>query len=169
MTPSLPAYRIGVISDTHGKLAGSVLKIFAGVDLILHAGDVGNDDVLFALEAVAPLAAVSGNVDGPSDPRLRPYLRSLDTPAGKIVLTHGHLPIAPSANRAKMVAHFRDDHPDIIVYGHSHIPNLEQIGGIYLFNPGSASLNRWGKGNTVGMITLPSPGAELKFEHIVIE
>jgi len=146
-------YRIGVISDTHGYLHPDVFSIFEGVDLILHAGDVGGVDVLTELEAIASVQAICGNVDGPPDARLRPLTRELETPAGRIAMVHGHLPQAPSTNLEMVVDFFKGFQPQIIIYGHSHIPKLEQLDGVLLFNPGSAGQSRFGHGLSVGLIT----------------
>lgn len=147
-----PVYRIGVISDTHGVLRPDVLKFFEGVDLILHSGDVQDDDILIELEAVAPVRAVSGNVDYPADARRRPLEQRIETPIARIAMTHGHLSQAPSVNLALMRDHFSDFKPEVIIYGHSHIPKLEQVDGVMFFNPGSAGPGRFGKPPTVGMI-----------------
>lgn len=168
MNKSAPAYRIGVISDTHGKLANRALEIFEGVDLILHAGDIGHEDVITALETIAPVHAVFGNTDTQFATHLRPWTQQLETPAGRIAITHGHLPAAPTGNHRKMVAYFQAFKPDVVVFGHSHIPCLEEIDGVILFNPGAASLSRWGRGNTVGLITLDAPGQPLRLEHIML-
>lgn len=166
MTQPAPPYRIGVISDTHGRLSGRVFEIFSGVNLILHAGDIGSDDVITALEALAPVSAVRGNVDGFSLLGHYPLTRELETPAGRIALTHGHLPSAPSTNHLKMSAHFANFRPEIVIFGHSHIPCLEDLGEVTMFNPGSASQSRWGRGNTVGMITVDHPGERPHFAHV---
>lgn len=167
MNPPAP-YRIGVISDTHGRLSSRVFEIFKDLDMILHAGDIGSEDVLDALEIIAPVSAVAGNVDHIPPPHNSPMIRELETPAGRIGMTHGHLPSAPSSNHAKLVRHFSKFKPAIIVFGHSHIPCLEKLGEVILFNPGSASLSRWGKGNSVGLITAV-PGSPLKLEHFAID
>jgi putative phosphoesterase len=168
MNDSTPVYRIGVISDTHGKLSNQVFDLFSGVNLILHAGDIGREDVLIALETIAPVTAVSGNVDGFSGFGGPPMTRELTTPLGRIAMTHGHLHGAPSADKPKLVRYFSQFKPEIVVFGHSHIPFLEEQDGVTLFNPGSASLNRWGSGNSVGMITLPAAGACPVFEHLMV-
>lgn len=144
-------YRIGVVSDTHGRLRPEVFELLAGVDLILHGGDVGGDHLLTELEAIAPVKAVTGNVDGHPTPD-RPLEQRLETPAARIAMAHGHLPEAPSTDLTRMAAHFADFHPDVIVYGHSHIPKLERIGNTWLFNPGAAGPARFGRGPTLGLI-----------------
>lgn len=152
-------YRIGVISDTHGRLDPMVFDLFSGVNLILHAGDVGDDNLLVELEAIAPVQAVSGNVDGPPHPRRRPLERRLETPAGRIAMTHGHLTAAPSTDLARMANYFAEFKPDIIVYGHSHIARLDFSGHTRIFNPGSAGAPRFGRPPSVGMITAPQTGS----------
>lgn len=168
MTPQAPYYRIGVISDTHSVVAPQVFDLFAGVQLILHAGDVGNDDVLTALETIAPLRAVSGNVDGVPTAQ-RPLYQQIETPAGRIAVTHGHLRAAPSGDRQLLAYHFRDFRPSIIIFGHSHIPTLDEQEGVVLFNPGSAGRGRFGQGPSVGLITVVHEGVPPRFEHIYFD
>lgn len=160
----MTTYRIGVISDTHGYLHPEVFDLFKGVDLILHGGDVGDDDLLIELEAIAPLYAISGNVDFPANAKRRPLTQSLETPAGRIAMTHGHLAAAPSTDLGRMVASFCDFNPEIVIYGHSHVPKLDRIDGVWVFNPGSAGHPRFGKPATVGFITRKGDQAPT-FEH----
>lgn len=168
MSQAQPAYRIGVISDTHGHLSNHVFELFLGVNLILHAGDIGREDVMTALEAIAPVCAVAGNVDRYGDVAPRPQERELTTPAGRIALTHGHLPGAPAGNRLKLIAHFARFEPEIIIFGHSHAPHLDERDGVVLFNPGSASQSRWRGINTVGLITLDEALGRPVFTHAEI-
>lgn len=160
-------YRIGVISDTHGWFHPSLPDVFEGVDLIIHGGDVGGDEILDRLEAIAPVHAVSGNVDGPPTER-RPERRELETPVGRIAVTHGHLPGAPSTDRARLVAAFTDFKPRVVIYGHSHIPKLEWIDDIHVFNPGAAGRARFRQKPCVGLITGDAgegENARLTLEH----
>jgi uncharacterized protein len=168
MSAATDRYRIGVIADTHGHLAAAVPAIFAGVQLILHAGDIGMGEVLAELETIAPVCAVSGNVDGLPDARLRPLFRQLETPAGRIAMTHGHLSLAPSNDPARLVRHFAPFRPDIIVYGHSHIAYLGQCEGVTLFNPGAAGHAGFGRQPSVGLITVDAPGVPPRLEHVVL-
>lgn len=160
----MPPFRIGVISDTHGRLHPRVFDLFRGVDLILHAGDIGGDELLDRLESLAPLHAVSGNVDGPPTPR-RPERIEIQTPLGRIAMTHGHRPGAPSTDLALMARSFAAFAPAIIVYGHSHIPALELVEGVRLFNPGSAGPPRFRLKPCVGMI-YAGPGEDPRFDHL---
>lgn len=129
--------RVGLISDTHGILPGSVVQHFEGVDLIVHAGDVGGDDVLEALEAVAPVMAVHGNCDvGPLRSRL-PAVASMDTPCGLLVVTH-----RPPGGTPPFASLGTDGAPRVVVFGHTHFPKILEDGGVMLVNPGSACHGR---------------------------
>lgn len=151
--PPLPAESvIGVISDTHGYLNPVVFEIFKGVDMILHAGDVCGDEILTDLETIAPVFAVSGNVDPPPYEEPRPFERRLATVAGRIGMTHGHMGEAPSVDLRRMAKYFEDFNPDIIIYGHSHVARTDRIGDVILFNPGSAGPPRFGALPSVGLI-----------------
>lgn len=141
--------RIGLISDTHGRLRPEVFELFRGVDHILHAGDVGPADLLVELEAVAPVTAVWGNTDG-FDLRARlPEIAAVELAGVRIVVAHGHQlgsPTAPALRRA---------HPEaaVIVFGHTHRP-LVDPGPALVVNPGSAGAARFGIPPSVGILTL---------------
>ena len=159
-------YRLGVISDTHGYLNPRVFELFAHVNLILHAGDIGNDDILIELESIAPVKAVSGNVDGPPLARQRPLSRELETPVGRIALTHGHHPAMSAYDPADLVAHFDAFHPDIVIHGHTHVPLLCKVSGVTVFNPGAAGRSQvGGRIASVGLITARN-GESPVLEHI---
>jgi putative phosphoesterase len=146
--------RLGVIADTHGLLRPEVLDIFAGVDHILHGGDVGKWDVVSALEALAPVTAVYGNVDG-ADVRARlPQVAALRLDGFDVVVTHGDQFGSP--NPAALVAAFPT--AEIIVFGHTHRPLLELVDRtITVMNPGGAGAPRFGLTPSVGIMEL-EPG-----------
>lgn len=158
-------FRIGVISDTHGHLAATVFEIFKGVDLILHAGDIGGEDLLVELEAIAPVEAVSGNTDGPPLDSRRPLVRRLETPAGRIGLTHGHLEEAPAFYPERLIKFFDEFGADVVVHGHTHVPCCDRHGATTVFNPGAAGRSGTMHGASVGLITA-EPGRPCRFEHI---
>ncbi len=136
--------RIGIIADTHGLLRPRVLDIFAGVDHILHAGDIGGEDVLDALRKIAPVTFVRGNNDDDDGHGVvRTNVGNL-----RILLTH----ILPRPGR--MRAAVRDALPDVdvVVFGHSHLPHNEVIGGVRFFNPASAGPRRFDYPLSVGVI-----------------
>src|SRR3954452_18105369 len=105
---------VGLIADTHGQIRPEIARIFAGVDLILHAGDDGGYSVLEALGAIAPVEAVSGNVDDRHDPML-PRERSI--PVGPLTLHVSHGDELGSRKPQLLLARYA---ADVIVYGHTH-------------------------------------------------
>ena len=139
---------IGLISDTHGLIRDSALRAFAAVDLILHAGDVGRREVLDALQAVAPVHAVYGNVD------MRDGLLAdrFDTElAGQRVhMSHGHELGSPTPEA--LVALYD---ADILIYGHTHRPLVKELHGTLVINPGAAGQARFDLKPSVALLTLP--------------
>lgn len=128
---------IGLISDTHGLLRPSVHSALAGVDLILHAGDVGGDDILLELAIMAPVRAVYGNTDDMNDPNLTNEL-ALTAGGLSIHVSHGHEVGSPTAER--LLAKYNQD---IVVYGHTHRQLVSRIGNQLLVNPGAAGQQRF--------------------------
>lgn len=130
--------RIGLISDTHGKLRPEVFTAFDDVALILHAGDIGSLDIITELEAIGPVHAVHGNTDD-FDVRAR-YGESVQvTVEGvRITVTHGHLLRSPTPKLLR--AAFPES--DVIMYGHTHKP-LFDPGPIMVVNPGAAGPARF--------------------------
>lgn len=129
----------GILSDTHGFLHPALPALLAGVDLILHAGDVGSADVLDALEAIAPLCVVRGNIDGTSIRQRAPEIQSIVEDGVHILMTHigGH----PGRWATGIHALLRRERPDVFVCGHSHILRIERVpdlGGMLYLNPGAA-------------------------------
>jgi uncharacterized protein len=143
--------RVGLISDTHGKLRSEVFDAFSGVDVILHAGDIGSLDIITALEAIAPVHAVHGNSDD-FDVRAR-YGESVNVELeGKhVALVHGHLLGAPTPDR------LRDLFPqaDVIVYGHTHKPLVNQVPPM-IVNPGAAGPARFKLKPSVAILEIPA-------------
>jgi len=146
--------RLGIISDTHGRLRPEVFDVFSEVDHILHAGDVGPAELLTELEAIAPVTAVYGNTDG-WDLRARlPRVATLRLDGFDIVVTHGDQlgsPTPDALNAAFPAA-------EIIVYGHTHRPLLTTVDVIVtVMNPGGAGARRFGLPPSVGIMEL-EPG-----------
>ena len=136
--------KIGVVSDTHipirtKNLPQQVVKGLEGVDLILHAGDLVDEEVIWLLEEIAPVEAVAGNVD-PWDLQGKLGLKKiLELNGFKIGLTHGH-----GGGRGTTVerALLAFTNVDCIVFGHSHQPYNQFHNGVLLFNPGSSTDRR---------------------------
>lgn len=150
---------VGVISDTHGLLRPEAVSALEGSDLIIHAGDVGTVEVLEALERVAPVRAVRGNVD-------RGELRSLP-------LTD----VVEVAGASLYVIHIREDLDldpaaagfDAVIYGHSHRPSVERRGGILWLNPGSAGHRRFDLPVSVARVTLDEGRLAVELVELDVE
>jgi len=125
---------IGVISDTHGVVRPEVFEIFKGVDLIIHAGDIGGRAVLETLETIAPVMAVRGNNDREAWFNHIPHSQVIEHGSSLIYVLHelAHL------DRDPAVANF-----SVVIYGHSHRPLIETKKGVLYLNPGSAGPRRF--------------------------
>lgn len=138
--------RIGIISDTHGVLHERVPEVFAGVDQILHAGDVGGDEILQALREIAPVTSVPGNNDdGMGEEFARVTLDGL-----RIAITH-ILP-RPHDLDARVTRELARRPADLVVFGHSHLPHDERVAGVWYFNPASSGPRRFDYPTSVGII-----------------
>lgn len=140
----MPVFTIGVISDTHipldiTELPANLLHEFATFDAIIHAGDFVTLEVLRILQALGPqVYAVYGNLDG-YDLRCELPKQRIEELGGKrIGITHGWGPPIRLQERVRQ----RFESVDMVVFGHSHIPCVEEIGGIIMLNPGSIAMNR---------------------------
>jgi putative phosphoesterase len=143
--------RLGIIADTHGLLRPSVLDVFAEVDHILHAGDVGRDDLLSELEALAPVTAVYGNTDGFDIRRRCPQVAQLELDGLYVTVTHGDQFGSPTPERL----HREFPDADVIVYGHTHRPLLELLDRtVTVMNPGAAGPRRFDLLPSVGIMEL---------------
>jgi putative phosphoesterase len=130
---------IGILSDTHGFFHPGLPDELAGVDLILHAGDVGDISILDALRTIAPVRAVYGNVDGWDVRAEAPEFDSLD--AGGVRFTMTHIAGRPGRWQRGVGRRLAEDTPDVFVCGHSHILRIERVAALdnMLFvNPGAA-------------------------------
>jgi putative phosphoesterase len=149
--------RIGVISDTHlgaraEKLPDALMEGLCGVDLILHAGDWVSPNVVTLVEAIAPCESVAGNNDGPDIVDKFGYAKRLELEGVRIGLIHGDGYRKTTAERA--LDAFADDMPDVIVYGHSHIPENRRVRETLLFNPGSPTDKRRQPRYSYGILTV---------------
>lgn len=131
-----------------------VLEVFEGVDHIFHSGDVGKWDVLVELQALAPVTAVFGNVDGHDIRSRLPEVAEIELEGFRIVVTHGDQLGSPTP--AKLHEAFPD--AEIILYGHTHKPLLELVDKtVTVMNPGGAGAPRFGLLPSVGILEL-EPG-----------
>jgi len=145
---------IGLISDTHGLVRPEVFSALAGVDLILHAGDVGGRPVLDELAVIAPVRAVFGNTDVAGEPGLDDRIEM--TVGGRTIhVSHGHELGAPTPSR--LLARYR---ADILVYGHTHKPLVERAGPRLVINPGAAGPRRFNLKPSVARLTIAGADAD---------
>lgn len=142
---------IGVISDTHGLLRPEALAALKGSDYIIHAGDIGEPQILDKLAAIAPLTAVRGNVDHAEWAQEIPATNILEIDGISIYVLHNlkELDLKPEA--AKFAA---------VVCGHSHVPKQELKNGVLYFNPGSAGPRRFKLPVSVGRLLLANGQVE---------
>ncbi|MFW5981113.1 MAG: metallophosphoesterase family protein [bacterium] len=147
--------KIGVISDTHiptktKRIPENVFQIFQDVDLIIHAGDIAEWQVLETLKQYAPVRAVSGNIDPPELRRDLPIKLELELKGYQIAITHGH------SIRGHIMYNLSYVFPDadVIIFGHTHKPCNQMIEGQLHFNPGSPTDRRMQKKHSVGIIEL---------------
>ena len=149
------AIRIGVIADTHGLFDPVIRRHFKGVDHILHAGDIGDQSVIEQLEQIAPVTAVSGNVDDDEQSGLSAEA-VIELAGRRIAIRHI---LYKGGKLTKEGRAFLDrDRPDICVFGHTHQPKTEWLGKTLLFNPGSAGPKRFKLPQGVGILVLTKQG-----------
>jgi putative phosphoesterase len=148
---------IGVISDTHGYVAPAVLKAFADADLILHAGDIGEPDVLKALKNIAPLVAVRGNMDFGKWANCLPQEDTVEIGGTCIHVIHDVQRLRTGEMSSGVSA---------IVFGHSHRRLARETEGIYYLNPGSASYPKYGESASVALLHLQNGKLDTEFISI---
>ena len=127
--------KIGIISDTHGKIPAEVFNAFESVDQIWHAGDIGSSDIITELETIAPVIAVRGNVDGfPASMKL-PLFESIEINQSHFLLTHRFLDhqMRPFHGIDLSIAY----NCKAVIYGHTHEASVLNFKSITLVNPGS--------------------------------
>jgi putative phosphoesterase len=136
---------VGVISDTHGLLRPEAVAALRGSDYIVHAGDIGDPDILTTLTGIAPVTAIRGNVDREVWARKIPATNVLEVDGVSIYVLHNlqELHLKPEA------AGFA-----VVVYGHSHVPKQETKNGVLYFNPGSAGPRRFRLPVTMGRLKI---------------
>ncbi len=135
--------KIGVIADTHGLLRPEVLPAFAGVEHILHAGDVGDPMILDRLSEVAPVTAIRGNIDRTGPCAALPAEEYATLGGVNLYMLHDVHTLALDPGAAGM---------QVVVSGHSHKPLLEERKGVLFFNPGAAGARRFALPVTVGFL-----------------
>ena len=147
-------YSIGVISDTHGRIPSGVSNAFKGVDLIIHAGDIGEQAVLDKLSKIAPVAAVRGNMDFGKWTRRLPETEVIEI--GQIVLYVLHIANRLDADPVK--TGFK-----AVISGHTHRPDVSEKNGVMFINPGSASYPKFGHPASAALIQIEGNDLNVNF------
>ena len=146
--------RIGVLSDTHGRIPETCLEMLNGVELFIHAGDIGGLQVIKRLGKLADVRAVCGNMDSGSIRKRFPRTDLFEAKGKYFYLMHEPylLDIDPRAARV-----------DCVIYGHTHIPKMEEKDGVIYLNPGSAGAPKPGRRPTVALLEITGNkiGAEI--------
>jgi len=137
--------RIGVISDTHSMVRPEALIALAGVDHIIHAGDIGSPSVIDELRRIAPVTAIRGNVDTGEWARQYPETELLQLDRILVYVIHNLDNLALDPLAAGFAA---------VIHGHSHIPLEETRSGVLYFNPGSAGPRRFHLPISLGFLTI---------------
>jgi uncharacterized protein len=138
--------KIGVIADTHDHFDPKIRTIFAGVEHILHAGDIGLPWIILELENIAPVTAVTGN----TDMGLRFKETEVVRLAGRKFLVH-HI-VDTHHPGEKVMQRIVKEKPDVVVFGHSHKQFNLLIGSVLYFNPGYAGQPRFGYPRSVAIL-----------------
>ncbi len=160
--------KIGLLSDTHGWLDPALREWFADVEMILHAGDVGDEAVLEELRAIAPTVAVRGNVDGGPWARELPWEQVVTI--GDVRVAIRHIAGSPKKPDRAALDLIERESPDMLLVGHSHIAVIERREGVLWINPGAAGrqglhrertamLLHLGETQEIDVITLGERGA----------
>ncbi len=142
---STKSITLGIISDTHGLLRPEAVEALLGPDCILHAGDVGDPEILETLTQIAPVTAIRGNIDTAPWAKALPVTEVVEASGVSIYMLHdiSKLDLKPEA------AGFR-----VVIYGHSHQPKIEERNGVLYFNPGSAGPRRFNSPVSVGKLMI---------------
>jgi putative phosphoesterase len=138
-------HHLGVISDTHGLLRPEAVRALQGVDLIIHAGDLGKLEVLAALEGIAPVYAVRGNIDRGEWAGKLPLTRVVEVGRVHLYVLHEIFCLDLDPGAAGFAA---------VIFGHSHQPHLEWKNGVLYLNPGSAGPRRFTRPVTLARLHL---------------
>ena len=150
--------RIGLISDTHGLVRPEALKALEGVELIVHAGDIGMPEVLDRLQAIAPLAAIKGNNDTAPWARRIPEILDLHVKDRNLRVIH---------NVRDSESNLRATGIDVVISGHSHKPSVQTRDNVLFVNPGSAGPRRFKLPVTLGLLLLQNADVHAEIIHLL--
>ena len=150
--------KIGLISDTHGLLRPEALQALAGVEEIIHAGDIGSPEVIQRLSALAPVQAVRGNNDRGPWAEKRPL---------RLLLTRGGIRIHVLHDVNELAVEREENAFEVAIAGHSHKPGVSERGRILLVNPGSAGPRRFKLPVTIGYLNITGGSASAEIRDLL--
>ncbi len=154
--------RIGVIADTHGLFNSAIVRHFQGVNHIIHAGDIGKRTIIEQLQTIAPVTAVSGNVDRYEESGFQTEAL-IELNEIRIAIRHIVFEAGKLTNEGR--AFLDRTKPDICIFGHTHQPKNEWLGDTLLFNPGSAGPKRFKLPRVLGLLTI---GGKVSAYHVTL-
>jgi uncharacterized protein len=137
--------RIGIISDTHGLLRPEAVELLRGSEHIIHAGDIGSSEIISALETIAPVTAIRGNIDTQAWARRFPETEAVELGGVSIYVIHDVNALDLNPQAAGFAA---------VISGHSHVSKQETKNGVLYFNPGSAGPRRFKLPVSVGRLEI---------------
>lgn len=148
----------GIISDTHGLLRPEALERLRGVDHIVHAGDIGRPGIVEALEALAPVTAIRGNIDIDDWAMRFPETCELELGGHRLLVVHDRNSLSgePAAQGV-----------DVVISGHSHAPSVGTEGGILFLNPGSAGPRRFRLPVTLALLELDAAAPRAQIIELI--
>lgn len=149
--------RVGVISDTHGLLRPEAVERLRGTDHILHAGDLGAPGIVEALERLAPVTPIRGNIDRDAWARAIPDTRTVTLGGVGVHLVHDARDLDPAVLAQGV---------EVVVSGHSHRARIEWRGPVLFLNPGSAGPRRFRLPVTLATLTLDAEGARAEIHEL---
>jgi uncharacterized protein len=150
--------RIGIISDTHSMLRPEAQRALQGMDLIVHAGDVGDPEILAKLKRIAPVFAVRGNVDTSSWAKKLPVTTVVEADGASLYVLHnlGELDLSPEGAQL-----------DFVISGHTHQPEQSEKNGVLYINPGSAGPRRFNLPVTLALVDLAKRPWNAQFIRLI--
>lgn len=155
---SAPPLRVGVLSDTHGLLRPEVLPALAGVDHILHAGDVGKFEILDQLRQIAPVTAIRGNIDRSGPCAALPATEAVELGGHLLYLVHSVADLDLDPRAARIAA---------VISGHSHKPSVQWKQEVLFLNPGSVGPRRFSLPVTLALLQID--GSRLHADLLPLE
>ncbi|MGC2768439.1 MAG: metallophosphoesterase family protein [Candidatus Acidiferrum sp.] len=149
---------VGIISDTHGLLRLEAERALQGADLIIHAGDVGDSEILPKLKRIAPVFAVRGNVDTAAWARELPVTTAVEANGANFYVLHNlqELDLRPDGGRF-----------DFVISGHTHRPEQTEKNGVVYVNPGSAGPKRFHLPVSLAILNLTKRPWKAEFVELV--